>query len=90
MTMKFTPKEIQVLSGMIDGLSDKEIAERTGIGIHVIRTHLRTSIFRKLGARNRTQAAVIGWTHGITANGNQHKNNRRAGLSSILGAGRHL
>ncbi len=88
--MKLTDKEKLVLSGMIDGLSDKQIAEKTGININVIRQHLRTSLFRKLGARNRTQAAVIGWTHGITANGNQHKNNRRAVRSSFFGAGRHL
>lgn len=67
--MNLTDKEKLVLTHLIDGATDKEIAERTGISIQVIRAHLVKSIFLKLGVRNRTQAAVVAWTRGMTAPG---------------------
>lgn len=39
------------------GLSNAEIAERLAVTTHAIKLHL-SSVYRKLGVANRTQAAV--------------------------------
>ena len=53
-----TDRELQVLHGICDGLQNKEIAHRFGIREVTVKMHVR-AIVRKLGARNRTQAAMI-------------------------------
>jgi len=53
-----TDRELQVLHGVCDGLQNKEIAHRFGIREVTVKMHVR-AIVRKLGARNRTQAAMI-------------------------------
>jgi len=50
-----TPRELDVLAHLSQGLSNKEIARRLDIEEVTVRLHLR-GIFRKLGASNRTQA----------------------------------
>ena len=39
------------------GLKNGEIAERLDVSVHAVKFHL-TSIYRKLGVGNRTEAAV--------------------------------
>ncbi len=53
-----TDRELQVLRGLCDGLQNKEIAHRFGIREVTVKMHVR-AIVRKLGARNRTHAAMI-------------------------------
>ncbi len=53
-----TDRELQILHGICDGLQNKEIAHRFGIREVTVKMHVR-AIVRKLGARNRTQAAMI-------------------------------
>ena len=53
----FTPRERQVLTHLGTGLGNKEIARLLSIEEVTVRLHLR-GIFRKLDARNRTQAVV--------------------------------
>lgn len=53
-----TDRELQVLHGVCDGLQNKEIAHRFGIREVTVKMHVR-AIIRKLGARNRTHAAMI-------------------------------
>lgn len=53
-----TPREVQILSLIIDGLGNKEIAYRLGISDRTVQFHIR-SIFKKTGARTRTEAAVL-------------------------------
>ncbi|PIE08241.1 MAG: DNA-binding response regulator [Rhodobacterales bacterium] len=53
-----TERELQVLCGICDGLQNKEIAHRFGIREVTVKMHVR-AIVRKLGARNRTHAAMI-------------------------------
>lgn len=53
-----TDRELQVLHGVCDGLQNKEIAHRFGISEVTVKMHVR-AVIRKLGARNRTQAAMI-------------------------------
>ena len=59
-----TDREIQVLHGVCDGLQNKEIAHRFSISEVTVKMHVRAAI-RKLGARNRTQAAMIARDLGI-------------------------
>ncbi|GAB3377702.1 LuxR C-terminal-related transcriptional regulator [Spongiibacter taiwanensis] len=53
-----TPKELQVLSLLAEGLSNIAISERLFVSESTVRTHLR-SINLKLEAGNRTEAVVI-------------------------------
>ncbi len=50
-----TPREADVLAAIGEGLSNKEIARRLDISPHTVKFHIE-SLFRKLGARTRTQA----------------------------------
>ncbi len=53
----FTPRESDVLSFLVDGSSNKEIARELDLQIVTVKLHVR-GICRKLGAKNRTQAAL--------------------------------
>jgi len=57
-------RELQVLSGICEGLQNKEIAHAFEIQEVTVKMHVR-AIIRKLGARNRTQAAMIARDLGI-------------------------
>lgn len=59
-----TPREMQVLRAVRDGLMNKEIAARMGLSEVTVKMHVR-SICSKLNARNRTQAAIIAETLGL-------------------------
>jgi DNA-binding NarL/FixJ family response regulator len=53
-----TPRESQVLAGLCAGLANKEIARDLDLREPTIKLHVKV-ICRKLGARNRTHAAMI-------------------------------
>ncbi|MGR3498016.1 MAG: response regulator transcription factor [Limimaricola soesokkakensis] len=53
-----TPRERQVLEGLTQGKSNKEIALDRDIQEVTVKLHVKT-LCRKLGARNRTQAAMM-------------------------------
>ena len=50
-----TTRELDVLTALADGLSNKAIAARLGISDETVKFHL-SAIFGKLGASNRTDA----------------------------------
>ncbi len=50
-----TPREIEVLSAISEGMTNKLIARRLNISLHTVKFHIE-SLFRKLGVRTRTQA----------------------------------
>jgi len=52
-----TPRELEVLQLLAQGLSNRRIAERLGISEHTAKFHVN-SIVGKLGAQTRTDAAV--------------------------------
>jgi len=59
-----SPREMEVLSWLTLGQSNKEIAHQMGISHQTVKNHL-ASLFRKLGVDDRTQAVLyalqMGW-----------------------------
>lgn len=51
-----TPREVDVLRRLADGLTDQEIAESLTLSPRTVESHV-SSILHKLGARNRAEAA---------------------------------
>jgi DNA-binding CsgD family transcriptional regulator len=54
-----TPRELEILELIAQGLSNKEIAERVFVSENTVKTH-SSHVFDKLGARRRTQAVQLG------------------------------
>jgi DNA-binding NarL/FixJ family response regulator len=52
-----TKREEEILSGVVRGLINKEIADELSISVETIRVHLK-SIYEKLHVRSRTEAAI--------------------------------
>ncbi len=52
-----TARELQVLDAIAAGLTNKGIARQLGISLHTVKFHIE-SLFRKLGARTRTEAVA--------------------------------
>jgi DNA-binding CsgD family transcriptional regulator len=52
-----TPRELEVLATLAEGLTNKAIARRLNISLHTVKFHVE-SLFRKLGARTRTEAVA--------------------------------
>ena len=52
-----TPREADVLRSTALGRTNVQVADDLDISVHAVKFHL-ASIFRKLGVRNRTEAAV--------------------------------
>jgi two-component system, NarL family, response regulator YdfI len=59
-----TPREIEVLRMIADGLGNKEIASKLSISDHTVKFHI-SSIFAKLSASNRAEAVTLGIRHGL-------------------------
>ena len=58
-----SPREMEILELVIQGLSNKEIAYHLGISHQTVKNHM-TAILGKLGVADRTQAAVYALRHG--------------------------
>lgn len=54
---ELTPRELEVLQLLAQGLSNKAIAYQLGISEHTVKFHVN-AIMNKLGAQSRTEAAV--------------------------------
>jgi DNA-binding CsgD family transcriptional regulator len=52
-----TPRELEVLAALAEGITNKAIARRLDISLHTVKFHVE-SVFRKLGARTRTEAVA--------------------------------
>ena len=58
-----SPRELEILEFVTNGMSNKEIASRLGISQQTVKNHM-TSILKKLNVQDRTQAAVTALRHG--------------------------
>ena len=61
---KLSRRELQVLEGLSKGKSNKEIARDLDLQEPTIKLHVKT-LYRKIGAANRTQAALIAKEEGL-------------------------
>jgi DNA-binding NarL/FixJ family response regulator len=59
-----TPRELEVLGALCAGKTNKEIARDLGLREPTIKLHVKT-LYRRLGATNRTQAAMIARSAGL-------------------------
>lgn len=61
---KLTERELQVLHGLTQGKSNKEIARDLDLSEPTIKLHVKT-LYRKMDVANRTQAALIARESGL-------------------------
>ena len=62
--MQLTPREQEVLGQLAVGLNNAEIAARLYVSSATVKNHV-ANILAKLELRNRVQAAVYAWEHGL-------------------------
>jgi len=63
-----TPREEAVLALVVEGLSNKSIAQRLDIALGTVKAHLKGA-FAKLGVRGRTEAVVVAERRGLLHEG---------------------
>jgi DNA-binding CsgD family transcriptional regulator len=59
-----TPRELEILELIAQGLSNREIAAKLYVSENTVKTH-SSRVFDKLGARRRTQAVQFGKEFGL-------------------------
>lgn len=64
MAEQLSPRELEVLNLIVEGLSNQEIADRLIISLPTAKTHVR-NILNKLAVDDRTQAAVQAMRRGL-------------------------
>ncbi|PWK58120.1 response regulator [Roseicyclus mahoneyensis] len=64
LAQKLTQRELQVLEKLCKGMANKEIAHELGIKEPTVKLHMKT-LYRKIGATNRTQAAMTAKEAGL-------------------------
>ncbi|SNS51850.1 LuxR C-terminal-related transcriptional regulator [Tropicimonas sediminicola] len=61
---KLSRRELQVLEGLTQGKSNKEIARDLDVQEPTVKLHVKT-LYRKIGVANRTQAAMVAKESGL-------------------------
>jgi ATP/maltotriose-dependent transcriptional regulator MalT len=59
-----TPRELEILELIAQGMSNREIAETLFVSENTVKTH-SSRLFDKLGAKRRTQAVQLGKEAGL-------------------------
>jgi DNA-binding NarL/FixJ family response regulator len=65
-----TPREIDVLAAMVEGLATKAIARRLGVALKTVENH-KMRIFEKLRVRSHAQAVTVAINLGLVSNGSR-------------------
>ena len=65
-----TERELEVLRAVADGSTNSEIADRLHVSPTTVKTHV-SSVLAKLGLRDRVQAVVYAYEHGVVTPGGQ-------------------
>jgi DNA-binding NarL/FixJ family response regulator len=65
-----TPRETEVLRLVAEGLSNREIADRASASEETVKTHV-SRILAKLSLRDRTQAVIAAYEHGLIVPGSR-------------------
>ncbi len=63
-----TARELEVLRLVVQGLRNGEIAQRLGVSIKTVETHL-TSLYSKLGVQSRAEAIALAQRQGLLLEG---------------------
>lgn len=63
MIKELSPRRMQVLQAIADGLTDRQIGRRFGMGERTVGTHVR-EIRWAMGANNRAHAVAIAYERG--------------------------
>lgn len=61
---ELTPREMEVLRAIAEGLANAAIAERLGVAEKTVKGHV-SNVLSKLHLADRTQAAVYAWREGV-------------------------
>jgi ATP/maltotriose-dependent transcriptional regulator MalT len=62
--LRITPRELEILNLIAQGMSNREIAGRLFVSENTVKTH-SSRVFEKLGAKRRTQAVQMGKELGL-------------------------
>ncbi len=62
--LRITPRELEILNLIAEGMSNREIAEALFVSENTVKTH-SSRVFDKLGAKRRTQAVQLGKELGL-------------------------
>lgn len=71
-----TPRELDIVAAMCEGLAAKAIAARLGMALKTVENH-KIRIFEKLGARNHAHAVTVAMAYGLTGAAGADAHGRR-------------
>ncbi len=63
-----TPRELDILAAMADGLAAKAIAARLGVALKTVENH-KIRVFEKLGVRSQAHAVTVAMAYGLAPAG---------------------
>lgn len=61
---RLSVRETQILTGISEGLTAKEMSAQMGLALSTVRTYV-SRLFKKLGAKDRAHAVSIGYARGL-------------------------